>query len=233
MSWRLPLGGVLDRARDASERAFVLGMQTRGIEASQAETEQLIRGLETIQKSQDEQIADVVKAVDSMNEMLQLQVDATADLNKMVRDESDESQKLYEDNTNQINKFYELLVTTAQRIDEAVASIKAQLAGWTARANGSAGGLIGYGVQKDELLPKGWPIATGTILWHANNPATGWLRCYGQAEPKATYPELAYVFGDMWGTATNANYFQMPTKAQLTAATELLNNDRIHPYART
>lgn len=63
----------------------------------------------------------------------------------------------------------------------------------------------------NNLLPPIMPGLTGEIKPFAGtNVPTGWLECDGSEVLKENYTLLYAAIGDIWGTASDANYFVLP-----------------------
>lgn len=204
---RLSIVGTLQRGMDASERSFLLAQQRRTIEAQAKQTQQAIDALKSTQEAQEAQVELMTAAIDSMNGLLQLQTEADADLRAMLEAESNETQKLQREAAEAQTKALERIAAIEKEQTAKLTELKKQLAAW---------------------------LPTGTIIWSVKPlDAHYWLYCNGREVPKERYPALAKLVGDTFGSPSSSDKFKLPSKSQLTAASFMLNNNRMKPFIHT
>ena len=208
-----PIAAILDRGRAASERRFALGMQRQAMEAQRGQTQALIEGMNLAVEAQEAQLEVVSTALSAMNDLMQVQIDADLELRQLIQQESDESQRLQVEDAEARAELGERLHKVRLELLASMQALLSQFNGWTAVANGTAGGVIGRGEAR-ELLPGGWPHATSEFRWHFNNAPRGWLHCGGGEFWRVDYPNLAAVMGDRFGPATSNERIKLPFRSQ-------------------
>jgi Skp family chaperone for outer membrane proteins len=191
---RIPLAGILNAGRAASERSFMQAMQKQQMEAEKARVTQLIAGMNTALEVQEQQLEAVAQATNALAAMTSLQADVQADLAEQLQRESDESQKLAAD----------LLKTQRaleQKRNELLSAIRDTLGDMLTEDHIASGGI--------------WVV--GDFKWGWVESRLGsqmWLPCNGNSIPIGEFPDLYAAIGDTYGASSGEGYFKLPDRSQ-------------------